>query len=197
MSALFADHACGRVEEEAIRLQIPGAEVVLIVEVLHARRGLKIPRAHESAERRIKRKRAIAAALQRRRQAAIDAAGGNARHEISKTAERTRRQPRQHVVLGEPARPAIAFYQKIALLAVERLEMHAIAARHLDAWRHANVEARFVVDKDDVRRRRRVPAFTRNGLQAFGGDGIGPHQPTMVAISYPPSPAPASTPLPN
>src|SRR4029077_20679479 len=55
VSALFAYHACGGVEEEAVWLQIPGAEVVLIVEALHAGRGLETPRAHESAQRRIKR----------------------------------------------------------------------------------------------------------------------------------------------
>src|SRR5262245_33621928 len=87
VGALFGEHACGGVEEETIRFQIPGAEVMLIVEALHAGRGLEISRAHKSTERRIKRKGVIAAALQCRRQTAVDAAGGNPRHKIGKAAE--------------------------------------------------------------------------------------------------------------
>src|SRR5262249_48771015 len=87
VGALFGEHACGGVEKETIRFQIPGAEVMLSVETLQTGLGLEISRAHKSTERRIKRKGAIAAALQRRRQTAVDAAGGNSRHKIGKAAE--------------------------------------------------------------------------------------------------------------
>src|SRR5689334_19375981 len=123
---MLGDRAGGGVEEEAVGLQIPRTEVVLIVEALHAGRRLEIPRAHERAERWIKRESAIATALQRRRQAAIDSSGRNARDKIGEAAERSRRQAREHIVLGVPARPAVALDQKITLLAVERLEMRAI-----------------------------------------------------------------------
>ena len=99
------------------------------------------------------------------------------RVKIGEAAERSRRQAREHIVLGVPARPAVALDQKITLLAVERLEMRAIAARHLDTGRHANVETRLVVDQNDVRWRGLGPAGVRERLQAFGGDSIGLHQP--------------------
>ncbi len=130
---LLADHPRRSVEEETVGLDRFRAQIVLVVEMLHAGRGLEAARAHEGAERRIEREGAIAAAPQRRRQPAIDAAGGDAGHEIGEAAERARRQALQHIVFGEPARAAVAFDQEIALLAVERLEMRAIAVRHLDA----------------------------------------------------------------
>jgi hypothetical protein len=55
--------------------------------------------------------------------------------------------------------------------------MRAIAGRHLDAGCHADVEARLVVDKNDVRRWRGGPAHIREGRQAVGSDGVGLHQP--------------------
>src|SRR5579862_8882081 len=149
---LLLDHLRRGIEEKTVRLDIFGAEIVLIVEMLHAGRGLVATRAHERAERRIEREGAIAAAAQRRRQSALDASGGDPGHEIREAAERARRQAFQYVVFGEPARAAIAFDQEVALLAVERLEVGAIAVRDLDPRRHADVEARLVVDQDDVRR---------------------------------------------
>src|ERR1700730_7851118 len=116
----LTDHPRGGVEEETVGLDIFRPQIVLIEEMLHASGGLEAPRAHEGAQRRIERKRAIAAAAQRRRQPALDAADGNARDEVREAAEGARREAFQHVVFGEPARPAVAFDQEIALLAVER-----------------------------------------------------------------------------
>ena len=96
------------VVEEAIGLDILGAEVARIEEALDAGRGLETARAHEGAIGRIERKRRVAAAAQRQRQAAFDAAGGDARHEVGKPAERARGETGEHIVFGEPARSAIA-----------------------------------------------------------------------------------------
>src|SRR5215469_18706075 len=97
-----------------------------IVEMLDAGRGLEAARAHEGALRRIERERLVAAALERERQAAIDMAGRQPRHEIGEAAERARREPGQHVIFGVPARPAIALGEEGALAAVEGFEMGAI-----------------------------------------------------------------------
>src|SRR6516164_1485401 len=147
---VFGDHSRRGVKEEAVRLNLARTEIMLVVETLHAGGSLEATRAHERAERRIEREGVITAASQRGWQAAIDAAGRNPGDEIGKTAEAAGRQSLEHVVLSVPARAAIAFNQKVALLAVERLEMRAVAARHFDAWRHANVKTRLVVNEDDV-----------------------------------------------
>ena len=47
------DHLRGGIEEETVGLDLFGAEIVLIEEVLHAGRGLVAARAHEGAKRRI------------------------------------------------------------------------------------------------------------------------------------------------
>src|SRR5580658_10617665 len=173
----LADHPRRSVEEKTVRFDIFRAQIVLIEEMLHAGRGLEALRAHEGAERRIERKRAITAAPQRRRQSALDSAGGNAGDEVREAAEGTRREAFQHVVFGEPAWSAIAFDQEIALLAVERLEMRAVAVRHLDARGHADVEARLVVDENNVRRLLgRRAALLANRLQAVGSEGVGLHE---------------------
>src|SRR5262249_355875 len=149
---VFGDHSRRGIEEETIRFKLARTEIMLVVEMLHTGGGLEKARAHERAERGIEREGAIAAASQRRRQAAIDAAGRNPGDEIGKPAEAAGRQSLEHVVLSVPARAAIALDQEVALLAVERLEMRAVAARHFDARRHANIKTRLVVNEDDVRR---------------------------------------------
>ena len=151
--------------------------------MLDAGGGLETARAHERAIGRIERDGAVAAAAQRQRQAALDAARGDAGHEIGKPAERARRQPGEHVVFGEPARAAIALGQELALLAVERFEMAAIARRHLDAIGLTNVETGFVMDHDDVG----PPAGGMAGIQqrhleALGGDGVGFHETVIDEI---------------
>src|SRR6202034_3940501 len=94
---------------------------------------LKTPRAHEGAIGRIERERAVAAAAQRQRQSTLDPARRDAGDEIGEAAERARGEARQHIIFGEPARPAIAFGQKLSCLAVPEVEIAAIALRHLDA----------------------------------------------------------------
>ena len=142
LDRLLRDQLQRLVVEEAVGLDVLGAEIVRIEEVLDAGRGLEAARAHEGAIGRIERKRRVAAAAQRQRQAALDAARGDAGHEIGEAAERARRQPGEHVVFGEPARPAIALGEEFALDPVEGFEVAAIARRHLDAVGLTNVEAR-------------------------------------------------------
>ena len=81
----------GLVVEETVGFDVLGAEIVRVIEVLDTGRGLETARAHERAERRIQRDRVVAAAAQRQRQSALDAARGNAGHEIGEPAERARR----------------------------------------------------------------------------------------------------------
>ena len=162
LGRLLGDQPHGLVVEEAVRLDVPGAEIARIEEVLDAGGGLEAARAHEGAIGRIERQRAVAAAAQRQRQPALDPPRGDAGDEIGEAAERARRQAGQHVVLGHPARAAAALGEELALLAVEGLEVAAIAGRHLDAIGLTNVEARLVMDHDDVR--------------AAAGDMTGIHQ---------------------
>ena len=111
----------------------------------------KVARAEKRAEPGIDAVGAIAAVVQRVRQASRDAPGGDPRHELGEMAVGARRQSAQHVVFGEPGRPARAFDQERALLAIERTEVALIAGRHLDARHGADVEARLVEHEDDVR----------------------------------------------
>src|SRR5712672_2838417 len=113
--------------------------------MLDAGGGLEAARAHEGAIGRIERDRVVAAAAQRQRQSALDAARGDPRHEVGEAPERARRQAGEHIVFGEPARPAIALGQEFSLLAVEGLEVTAIALRHLDAFGLTNVETRLIM----------------------------------------------------
>ncbi len=118
--------------------------------MLDAGGGLETARAHEGAIGRIERERVVAAAAQRQRQAALDPARRDAGDEIGEPAERTRRQPGEHIVFGEPARAAIALGEEFTRLAVGRIEVAAVAPGHLDAFGLTNVETGFVVDHDDV-----------------------------------------------
>ena len=171
--------------EEAVGLDVPGAEIVRVIEVLDAGGQLETARAHEGAEGRIQRDRIVAAAAQRQRQAALDAARGDAGHEIGEPAERPRRQPGQHVVFGEPARPAIALGQEFALLAVERVELAAIAFRHLDAAGRANIETGFIVDHDDVRPHALgMAGIQQRHLEPFGRGRIRFHEAVMDEIRH-------------
>src|SRR5207248_3782912 len=114
---LFGDHSRRGIEEETVRFELARTEIVLVVETLHAGGDLEAARAHERAQCRIERNGAVAAALQRGRQAPIDAAGRDPRDEKGKTAETAGRQSLQHVVFGVPARSAIALDEEVALLA--------------------------------------------------------------------------------
>ena len=120
---------------EFVRLDVAGLEVLGVVEMIDAERLLEVARAEKGAEPGIDAVGAIAAVVQRVRQASRDAAGCDPRHELGEVAERARRQSAQHVVFGVPGRPAGAFDQERALLAVERAEVALIAGRHLDARR--------------------------------------------------------------
>ena len=182
---LLRHQSDGLVVEEAVGLDVLGAEIVRVVEMLDAGGGLETARAHERAIGRIERDRFIAAAAQRQRQSALDAAGGDPGDEIGKPAERPRREPGQHIVFGEPARAAIALGQEFARRAVERGEMAAIARRHLDAIDAANVETGLIMDHDDVR----PPPGGMAGIQERhvetpGGDGVGFHEAVIDEIRH-------------
>ena len=127
-------------------------------------------RSQKSAIGRIERERTIAAALERVRQAARHTAGGNARDEELKVAVGARRQSRQHVVLGIPARAAGAFHQELALLAVVRHEVATVVGRHLHPIDHTDIEAQFIVQQDDVRTRARGRAGVIGGEAQPVGD---------------------------
>ena len=147
--------------------------------------SLETARAHERAEGRIERNRVVAAAAQRQRQSALDAARGDAGDEIGEPAERARRQPGEHVVFGEPARAAIALGQELALLAVERLEMAAIARRHLDATGLPNIETELIMDHDDVRPPARgMAGIQQRHLQTLGGDRVRFHEAVIDEIRH-------------
>src|SRR3954453_1217110 len=139
------------VVEKAVGLDVLGAEIVGIIEMLDAGGGLETACAHESAIGGIERQGTVSATPQREWQSALDAPGGDARDEVREPSKGSRRQPRQHIVFGEPARPAIALGQKLALLAVERFEMAAVGGWKLDALRLANVKTGLIVDHDDER----------------------------------------------
>ncbi|MBA7639787.1 hypothetical protein ES703_47447 [subsurface metagenome] len=151
LGRLLGDQLDRLVVEETIGLDALGAEILGIQEVLDSGRGVEAARAHEGAIGRIERRGVVAAAPQRHRQAALDPARRNAGDEIGEAAERARREPGEHVVFRQPAATAAALGKELALLAVERLEVAAIAGRHLDACRLADVPARLVMDHDDVR----------------------------------------------
>src|SRR5262249_61447099 len=124
----------------------------LIEKLLHPSRGLKIPGAHEGAERRIDREGAVAAAAQPRRQSARHATGGDLRHVIGEAPERARGKACEHVVLGIPAWTARPFADEVAALAVEGTEVVAVTGSDLHAAQGADGEARLIVHQDDVRR---------------------------------------------
>ena len=145
----------------------------------------KAARAHEGAIGRIERQRVVAAAAQRKRQAALDAPRGDAGHEIGEAAERARGQPGEHVIFGEPARPAIALGQEFALRPVIGLEVTAIARRHFDAFGLANVETQFIMDHDDVRPAAGgMAGILQRHLEAFHGDGLGFHETVIDEVGY-------------
>ncbi len=167
----------GLVVEEAVRLDALRAEIARVVEVLNARGGLEAARAHEGAVGRIERDGAVAAAAQRQRQSALDPPRGDAGDEIGEAAERARRQAGQHVVLGHPAGAAAALGHELALAAVKRLEVAAIARRHLDATGLTDVEARLVMDHDDVRAAAGdMTGIDQRHLQPLGGHGLRFHE---------------------
>src|SRR3954470_23294436 len=88
----------------------------------------------------------------------MEVSGGDPGDGGRKASVGTGRKAGQHVILCEPAWSAHALHDEFARLAVQRLEMMAIACGHLDAGRHGNVETGFVMEKDDVREFTRRPA---------------------------------------
>src|SRR5450755_1924297 len=82
----------GVVVEEAVGLDVPGAEIMRIIEMLDAGGRLEAARTHEGAKGWIERHRSIAAAPQRQRQTPLDPSRRDAGDEIGETAERARRQ---------------------------------------------------------------------------------------------------------
>src|SRR5215472_2357788 len=76
--------------------------------------------------------------------------GGDPRHRGGKATERSNGKPRKDIVLGEPAWSPNALHNELTFFAVERLEMMAISARHLDSGSNSDVKARFIVQQNDV-----------------------------------------------
>src|SRR5207244_7305527 len=91
--------------------------------------------------------------------------------EIGEAAERARRQAREYVVLGHPACAAAALGHELALATVKGLEVAAIARRHLDAVGLTDVEARLVVNHDDVR----AAAGDMTGIDQWHLEPLGRH----------------------
>src|SRR5258708_26398566 len=145
---LALDHARRVVEIETVRLEHAALHFGAVDEVLDAGSGLIGARAQEAAEDRKDRKGAIAAMLERARQAALDPAGGDPGHEEGKASIGAPRQAADHIILRIPARSAGTFDQHAPRLAVERDEMAAVILRNLDVVDGADVEAPLVVHHD-------------------------------------------------
>src|SRR5258708_38155021 len=103
---LALDHARRVVEIETVRLEHAALHLGAVDEVLDAGAGLIGARAQEGAEDRKDRKGAIAAMLERARQAALDPAGGDPGHEEGKESKAPRRQTAAHIILRIQARHA-------------------------------------------------------------------------------------------
>ena len=74
----------------------------------------------------------------------------NPRDRRREAAERANRESREHVEFGEPAWTSDPLHEKLARLAIERLEVAMIAGRHGDLGRGGQIEARFIVEEDDM-----------------------------------------------
>src|SRR5262245_64265050 len=88
LAALARDHPQRYIVVEPVGLVAVGAERTLIEKFLHAGRGLETSGAHEGAERRIDRVRAVDAAPQRRGTPGLYPAGGTMRKIISEEHDR-------------------------------------------------------------------------------------------------------------
>src|SRR6187401_411640 len=86
------------------------------------------------------------------RQPSADAARGEASQGCRKTPKGAGRKTGQHVKFGEPAWSACRLHDKLARLAVQRLKMAMIAGRYSNSRRGGNVEAGFVVKKNNMRK---------------------------------------------
>ena len=149
---LALKHLQGLIEIELVGLHVlVHAHVGHVDELLDAGALLEGARAEEVAIGRIERDGLVAAMLQRLRQSARHAAGGDPRDVELQIAERARRQAGQHVEFGVPRRAAGRFRDHGPLLAVDRLEVVGVSGRHLDVRRRGDVEARLVEQHDDVR----------------------------------------------
>ena len=119
--------------------------------MLDAGRGLETAGADERPEPGVEAVGLVAAAPQRIRQPALDPAGGDAGDGVGEPPVGAHREAGEHVVLGEPARPAGALDHERPRLAVGRAETLVVVRRQLDAGHHGDVEARFIEHHDDVR----------------------------------------------
>ena len=107
------------VEIEPVRLDDATAEFFSVNEVLTAGSCVEGARGKKAAERRIDCMGMVAAMPQRRGQAALHPAGGDAGHEEPESAVGTCRQAAQDVIFREPAWAAGALNQQLAGFAVE------------------------------------------------------------------------------
>src|SRR5262249_3329764 len=117
--ALLFDHARGGIEIEMIRLEDVAAERLAIDEIFDADALVIRAGSEEAAVDRIDGVGAVAATLQGPWQPALDPAGRDAGDEELEAPVGARRQAREHVVFGVPARPSGALDQELARLAVE------------------------------------------------------------------------------
>ena len=151
LPALARDDLFRLVEIEGVALEILGAEIGHVEIAPDAGRGLEGARAQEGAVERIEAEGLVAAMRQRRGQSAPDAAGGDARDGRCEASIGSRRQAGEHIVFREPARAAIALDDQLAGLAVKRAEMVLVTRRHVDAGDGGDVEARLIVQENNVR----------------------------------------------
>ena len=143
LSAALALHqAQGLVVKKMVGLDIARAHFLGIDHAPDAGRVLVGARGEERSRRGIQAEGLVAATPQRLRQAALDAVGRDARDKELHVSEGARRQSRQHVVFGEPGRPAGAFHEERARLAVDGAELVLVAGRHFHSRQGRDVEAR-------------------------------------------------------
>src|SRR6478672_11257659 len=151
IAALAIDQIDRPVKIEAVGFEVMRAEITHIQIVLNSRRRLKGARPEKRPVKRIKTESPVTALVQQTRQPAIDVIGRDPRHGGGKASEGSDRKAGEHIVFGEPAWSADPLHDQLAFLPVERLKMTMIPVRHLDPGRRSDVEARFIVQQDDMR----------------------------------------------
>src|SRR5713226_6472940 len=174
VAALLGDHAGGVVVIKNVGVGRAGAQLLGVEEMLDPGGGLETAGADEGARPGIEGVGLVAAPSQCMGQAALDAADGEPGGGLGKTSIGAHRQPGEHVVFGEPARPAGALDHERAQPAVGRAEAVAIAGRNLDVRKHGGVEARLVEHHDDVRQLAAgLAGVAAREAQAVGNGAVG------------------------
>jgi len=175
---LAPDQARGVVVVERVGLEYMASGVDAVDEMLHAGALAERAGGQKAADHRKDREGPVAAAGERARQAARHPPGGDGGDEKLERSIGARGQAGEHVVFGEPARAAGPFHQKFPRLAVEGQEVAAVILGYLDPVDGPDIEARFIVQQDDVREPGRRPAgLLRGELETSGDRGVGFQEP--------------------